>query len=49
MKNKHISLSTKMFLGNILPLIFASTFIIGSFLIVLKKTIKTYIEKITET
>ena len=35
MKNKHISLSTKMFLGNILPLIFASTFIIGSFLIVL--------------
>ena len=49
MKNKHISLSTKMFLGNILPLIFASTFIIGSFLIVLKKTINTDIEKITET
>ena len=49
MKNKHISLSTKMFLGNILPLILASTFIIGSFLIVLNKTINTDIEKITKT
>lgn len=49
MKNKHISLSTKMFLGNILPLILASTFIISSFLIVLNKTINADIEKITKT
>lgn len=49
MKNKHISLSTKMVLGNILPLVLASTFIIVSFLIALNKAINTDIEKITET
>ena len=47
MKNKHISLSTKMVLGNILPLVLASTFIIVSFLIALNKAINTDIEKIT--
>ena len=45
MKNKHISLSTKMVLGNILPLVLASTFIIVSFLIALNKAINTDIEK----
>ncbi|MDO5772736.1 MAG: methyl-accepting chemotaxis protein [Spirochaetales bacterium] len=49
MKNKHISLSTKMVLGNILPLVLVSTFIIISFLIALNKAINTDIEKITET
>lgn len=47
MKNKHISLSTKMVLGNILPLVLASTFIIVSFLIALNKAINTDIKKIT--
>lgn len=47
MKKKHISLSTKMVLGNILPLVLASTFIIVSFLIALNKAINTDIEKIT--
>lgn len=45
MKKKHISLSTKMVLGNILPLVLASTFIIVSFLIALNKAINTDIEK----
>lgn len=49
MKKKHISLSTKMILGNILPLVLVSTFIIVSFLIALNKAINTDIEKITET
>lgn len=49
MKKKHISLSTKMILGNILPLVLVSTFIIISFLIALNKAINTDIEKITET
>lgn len=45
MKKKHISLSTKMVLGNILPLVLVSTFIIVSFLIALNKAINTDIEK----